>query len=98
MKIESTYEIHSARERVYAALFDPEDLKRCIPGCESLEKTGENVYSAVMKAGVGSIKGTFTGEVKFEDIRPPDHYRIIVQGKGGVVFAKGLADFDFEEK
>lgn len=98
MKVDSTYEIQAPRERVYAALIDPEVLKQAIPGCQSLERIGENLYKATLKAGVGAIKGTFEGEVRLEDMRPPEHYRIVVQGKGAVGFAKGSADFDLEEK
>lgn len=98
MKIEGTQELHAQRDRVYSALTDPEVLRRCIPGCESLEKTAEDTYSATLKAGVGSIKGTFKGEVRLEDMRPPEHYRIVVEGKGAIGFAKGSADFDLEEK
>ena len=98
MKIDATYELKAPRERVYAALVNPEILRRAIPGCESLEKIGENVYSATLKAGVGSIKGAFKGEVRLADMRPPAHYRIVVEGKGAVGFAKGSADFDLEEK
>ena len=98
MKIEGTQELHAPRDRVYSALTDPEVLRRCIPGCESLEKTGADTYAATLKAGVGAIKGTFKGEVRLEDMRPPEHYRIVVEGKGGVGFAKGSADFDLEEK
>lgn len=98
MKIEATYEIKAPRERVYAALIEPEVLRRAIPGCESLEKIDDNLYAATMKAGIGAIKGTFKGEVRLEEMRPPEHYRIVVQGKGAVGFAKGSADFDLEEK
>jgi uncharacterized protein len=98
MQIENTNEIKASRERVYAALVDPEVLRESIPGCQSLEKTGDDLYTATMKAGVGAIKGTFKGEVRLEDMRPPDHYRIVVQGKGAMGFAKGSADFDLEEK
>jgi uncharacterized protein len=98
MKIEATYEIKAPRERVYTALIEPEVLSRAIPGCESLEKIGDNLYAATMKAGIGAIKGTFKGEVRLEEMRPPEHYRIVVQGKGAVGFAKGSADFDLEEK
>jgi carbon monoxide dehydrogenase subunit G len=98
MNIEATHEIKAPRERVYAALIDPEVLRHAIPGCESLEKSGENLYTATMKAGIGAIKGTFKGDVRLEDMRPPEHYRIVVQGKGGMGFAKGSADFDLEEK
>ena len=98
MKIDATYELDAPRERVYAALIEPEVLRRAIPGCESLEQTSDNTYMATMKAGVGAIKGTFKGEVRLEDMRPPEHYRIVVQGKGAMGFAKGSADFDLEEK
>ena len=98
MKIDATYEIKAPRERIFAALTDPEVLRHAIPGCESLEKVDENLYSATMKAGVGPIKGNFKGDVHLEDMRPPEHYRIVVQGKGAMGFAKGSADFDLEEK
>ena len=98
MKIEGTHEINAPRERVYALLTDPEVLRRCIPGCESLEKTESDTYAATMKAGVGMIKGTFKGNVKLEDMRPPEHYRLAVDGKGAPGFVKGTGDFDLEEK
>src|ERR1051325_6918587 len=82
MKMEGTQELRAKRERVYQALIDPAVLQRCIPGCERLEKTSENAYSITMRAGVGSIKGVFTGTVKIEDTQPPSHFRIIVEGKG----------------
>jgi carbon monoxide dehydrogenase subunit G len=96
MRIEGTYQIHAARERVFNALIDPKVLQRCIPGCESLEKTGDDEYAATMKAGVGPVKGTFKGNVHLQDLRAPEHYRLIVSGKGGPGFVKGTADFDLE--
>ena len=42
MKIEGTHELHAPRDRIYAALIDPVVLQRCIPGCERMEKTGDN--------------------------------------------------------
>ncbi len=98
MKIDGTHELHAPRERVYALITDPEVLRRCIPGCESLEKTGDDTYAAIMKAGVGIVKGTFKGNVKLEEMRAPEHYRIVVDGKGGPGFVKGSGDFDLEEQ
>ena len=98
MKIEGTQELHAKRERVFQALTDPAVLQRCIPGCERLEKTGENSYSTTLRAGVGSIKGVFTGNVRLEDVRPPEHYRIAVDGKGQPGFLKGSGDIDLEER
>jgi uncharacterized protein len=97
MKIEGSQTLNAPRNRVWAALIDPEVLRRCIPGCESLEKTAENTYAASLKTGVGPIKGVFKGIVRLEDMRPPEHYRIVVEGKGGPGFAKGSGDFDLEE-
>jgi carbon monoxide dehydrogenase subunit G len=71
MKIEGTHEIAAAREVVYRAMTDPQILQRCIPGCQSMEKTAENTYVATMKAGVGSVKGTFKGNVRLEDLHEP---------------------------
>jgi hypothetical protein len=98
MKIEGTHELQAARAVVYQALTDPQILQRCIPGCESLEKTAENTYIATMKAGVGSIKGTFKGNVRLEDMQAPTHYRMIVDGKGAPGFVKGTGIFNLEER
>ncbi len=98
MKIEGTHELRAPRERVYAALIDPQVLRRCIPGCESLEKAGANSFAATMKAGVGAIKGVFKGNLRLEDMRPPEHYRIVVDGKGALGFVKGAGEFDLEER
>ena len=97
MKIEGTHELRAPRERVWQALIDPSVLQRCIPGCERLEQTGENAYAATLRAGVGSIKGVFQGNVRLEDMRAPTHYRIVVDGKGQPGFLKGAGDLDLEE-
>ena len=89
MKIEGTHELRAGRERVYQAMIDPEVLCRAIPGCEKLEKNGENSYSVTLRAGVGAIKGLFTGNVRLEDMQPPSAYRIVVEGKGQPGFLKG---------
>ncbi len=98
MKLEGTHQLNAPRQRVYQLLVDPEVLRRCIPGCESLERTAENTYSVTIRAGVGSIKGIFKGNVKLEDMRPPEHYRIVVDGKGTQGFLKGSGDLELEEQ
>src|SRR5919199_5560590 len=98
MKIEGTHELRAGRGRGWRALTDPEALRRCMPGCERLEQTGENAYAVTLRAGVGSIKGVFNGNIRLEDLRPPEHYRIAVDGKGQPGFLKGAGDLDLEEK
>jgi uncharacterized protein len=98
MKIEGTQEVRASRERVFDCLTDPEVLKRCIPGCEKLEQIGDNAFSLSLRAGVGSIKGLFTGTVRLEDIQVPSHYRMVIDGKGQPGFLKGSGALDFEER
>jgi uncharacterized protein len=97
MKIEGTHQIHAPRDRVYAAVINPQVLQRCIPGCQSLDKTADNTYVATMKAGVGPVKGIFKGNVRLEDMQPPSHYCMIVDGKGGPGFVKGTGEFDLQD-
>jgi len=98
MKIEGFYQISASPERVFQALTDPAVLQKCIPGCQELEKTGENRYSAKLSAGVGSIKSVFTATIAMEDLVPPTHYKLVVEGKGQPGFLKGSGDLDLQQK
>lgn len=92
MDMKGEYDIPAPREAVWAALNDPEILKACITGCESLERSGENGFEATVKAKVGPVSATFKGAVQLSDIDPPNGYRISGEGKGGAAgFAKGGA-------
>jgi carbon monoxide dehydrogenase subunit G len=92
MEIKGAYKIAAPRERVWAALNDPDILKKCLPGCEKLEKDGDNAYNATIKAKVGPVSAKFSGSVTLQDLDPPNGYRIVGEGKGGVAgFAKGGA-------
>ena|SRR5262245_10674099 len=96
MKLQGTQTLHAPRERVFQLLIDPTVLARCIPGCERLEQTADNTYSATIKASVGSIKGIFNGSVRLEDLSAPDHFRMVVEGKGPPGFLKGSGNLDLE--
>jgi len=93
VKITGTYELEADRQKVWEALNDPAVLRACIPGCESLDKTGENELTATVTAKVGPVKAKFNGSVELKDLNPPESYRIEGSGKGGAAgFAKGGAD------
>jgi carbon monoxide dehydrogenase subunit G len=98
MKIEGTHELRASRERIFQALLDPAVLQRCIPGCEQLEPTGENSFAATLRAGVGTIKGLFKSTVRIEDVREPEHYKLVVEGKGQPGFVKGAGTLDLEAR
>jgi uncharacterized protein len=85
-------DLPAPREVVWAKLNDPEILKACIPGCQSLERTSENELEAVAKVKIGPVSATFKGKVTLSDIDPPNGYTIAGEGQGGIAgFAKGGA-------
>ena len=92
MDMTGSRQIAASRQEVWAALNDPEILKQCIPGCESLEMQSPTDMTARVKLAVGPVKATFNGKVKLTDLDPPDGYRIVGEGSGGVAgHAKGSA-------
>ena len=85
--------IAAPRQAVWNALNDTEILKSCIPGCESLERIGDNDLKATAAVKIGPISARFSGLVHLTDLNPPTSYRISGEGQGGVAgFAKGGAD------
>lgn len=97
MKLDGSHTIDAPRDQVWNLIIDPEVLKRCVPGCEALETAGDNSYRMTLKAGVGSIKGSFQGTIKLEEMRAPEHYRMMVDGKGSAGFVKGSGALDLSE-
>jgi carbon monoxide dehydrogenase subunit G len=92
MQMNDSQRIPASKDRVWAALNDPEVLKQCIPGCQSLEMSTPNEMTATVVFKVGPVKATFGGKVTLSDLDPPNSYRISGEGSGGVAgFAKGGA-------
>jgi len=89
MKIEGSHDVTAPRQRVWDSFLDPEQLRQAIPGCEKLEAVGQDEYRAVMKVGVAAVKGTFEGKVRLTDKRPPESYRMQVEGSGAPGFVRG---------
>ena len=90
--------IPAPRQAVWAALNDPEVLKVSIPGCQSLEKIGDDQMQATAAVKIGPISARFSGKVNLTDIDPPNGYRISGEGQGGAAgFAKGGAQISLAE-
>jgi carbon monoxide dehydrogenase subunit G len=99
MEITGEYRIAAPRQVVWAALNDPEVLKRCIPGCKDLEKRSDNEFAAKVALKIGPISAMFSGAVTLEDLNPPASYTIVGQGQGGAAgFAKGRAKVELDEQ
>jgi carbon monoxide dehydrogenase subunit G len=92
MELTNTRSVPASVETTWAALNDPETLKACIPGCESLEKTAENELKAAVTSRVGPVTARFTGLIRLSDIVPSKSYTIHFEGQGGAAgFARGEA-------
>ena len=92
MQINDSQRIPASKDKVWAALNDPEVLKACIPGCQNLEMTSPTEMTATVVFKVGPVKATFGGKVTLSELDPPNSYRITGEGSGGVAgFAKGGA-------
>jgi uncharacterized protein len=97
VKVDGSYQFDAPRERVWFVLLNPEALKSCIPGCESLTATGTDEYQAVMKVGVAAIRGTYKGKVRITDKNELNSYKLLVEGSGGPGFVRGEALVELAE-
>ena len=92
MQLISHRSVPASIETTWAALNDPETLKACIPGCESVERTSDHEFRMAMTARVGPVVAKFTGKIALSDVVPPSSYRISFEGQGGGAgFARGEA-------
>ena len=92
MTMNGEYQLPAPQQTVWEKLNDPEVLKACIPGCESLEKTSDSGFQAVATIKIGPVKARFKGKVQLSDIDPPNGYTINGEGEGGIAgFANGGA-------
>jgi uncharacterized protein len=90
--------INAPRNTVWAALFDPEVLKACVPGCQELTGSAEDGFEAVVVQKVGPVKATFKGAVTMADVVAGESCTLVGEGKGGAAgFAKGEARVALED-
>jgi uncharacterized protein len=92
MEMTGEQQIPLPQQRVWEALNDPEILKACIPGCESITRVSDTEYKVVMTAAVGPVKAKFNGKLLLADLNPPQSYSLAFEGSGGAAgFGKGTA-------
>jgi len=98
MDMTGEFRIPASRQRVWEGLNDPQILKECIPGCQTIEKVSDTELTAKVLAQVGPVKANFAGKVTLSDLDPPQSYTIAGEGSGGVAgFAKGSAKVNLAE-
>lgn len=93
MDMSGQYRVEAPRDRVWAALNDPEILRQCIPGCEDIQKVSDTEFTAKVAAKVGPVSARFSGRVTLGNMDPPNGYTITGEGSGGAAgFGKGGAE------
>ena len=97
MDISATYIFDAPAEKVWNTLMDPAALAACVPGCQSLEPTGENEYQAVVNVGVGPVRGNFTARVAITETNPFNSYRLSLSGNSNIGFGSGESVVTLEE-
>ncbi|MGO8150349.1 carbon monoxide dehydrogenase subunit G [Rhizobium leguminosarum] len=91
--------IAAPRDVVWAALNDPEIMRGCIPGCQSIERLSPDVFEATIKVKFSLLSATFHGLLTLSNVEAPKSYTLSAEGKGGLAgFARGSADIVLEER
>ena len=92
MEMSGEERIPATQAETWTALNDPEILKACVPGCESIGRVAENEYQVLMVARIGPVSAKFKGKLVLSDLDPPNAYAIAFEGQGGAAgFGKGSA-------
>ena len=92
MELHGEHNISASQDQVWQALNNPQILKECIAGCESIEKNGDNELAVRVVAAVGPVRAKFQGSIVLSDLDPPRSYKLTFGGQGGMAgFAKGSA-------
>jgi carbon monoxide dehydrogenase subunit G len=98
MEITGEQVISAPREAVWKALNDPQVLKACLPGCESVEQISPEQFKVVIKAVIGPLRARFQGLLRLVDPLPPASCTMHFEGQGGAVgFGKGSAQVMLRE-
>jgi len=99
MNLAGTYTFKGPRDEVFTLLQDPDVLAKALPGTKTLTKTGDDHYEGVMKVSIGPMTAAeFAVQVDLRDKLPPQKFSMLIDGKGGVGFATGMATIVLEER
>ncbi|OJX30334.1 MAG: carbon monoxide dehydrogenase [Burkholderiales bacterium 68-12] len=92
MEMQGSRLLAVTQQQAWDALNDPEVLKACIPGCDSIEATGDHSYALVNAIKVGPVAAKFKGAIELAEVNAPHSYTLHFEGNGGVAgFGKGSA-------
>ena len=82
MHFEGTFTTKAPIENVFAFLLNPNEISKCLPDLQSVDVKTEDKFDAVVKVGVGPIRGNFTFHLTVVEKEAPKHARLKAQGSG----------------
>ncbi len=93
MKMTAERFVPAPQQAVWDALNNPDVLKACVPGCESITQDSPTDLTVQMTARIGPVAAKFKGKITLSNVNPPTSYSLGFDGQGGVAgFGKGGAD------
>jgi len=90
MEILGSQIIPASQQAVWDALNSPDVLKKCLPGCESVELISPDLFQVLITVAIGPLKAKFKGTLHVTEINAPQSCVLVFEGQGGAVgFGKG---------
>jgi len=97
MEILGSQIIPASQQAVWDGLNSPDVLKKCLPGCESVELVSPNVFKVIITAAIGPLKAKFNGTLNVTEANAPHSCVLIFEGQGGAVgFGKGSSSVNLK--
>jgi carbon monoxide dehydrogenase subunit G len=89
MKLNGTHKFKASSTQVFNAILNPDVLKSCIPGCNSVEYLDGNRIQANITTPLPGLKGPYGVVINIEQTQSPSFMVLRVQrrGTGGSVDA-----------
>lgn len=87
-------EVPTSPEEVWNILLDPEQMARIVPGCEKLDKVGENSFAGVVMLGAGPVKGRFDAKIDLTDLDKPHRASLVGAADGPLGSSRGTGHFE----
>ena len=92
MEMQGSRQLAATQQEAWDALNDPEVLRACIPGCDKVERVGDDRFTLAMSVKIGPVAAKFSGKIQLSDVVPPESYTLAFEGQGGPAgFGKGTS-------
>jgi len=92
-----TIAIEVARQKVWDALLDPVQLRAIIPGCQNIEQTSPDTFSAQIRVSIAGIGALYEAQIRIFDRKEPERLKLAARGESKLGFGQGEALVTLEE-